>query len=111
MSHEKFRTVIDACYEAAMFSDHCAIACLESNQVNPMKECIEINIYCAEICRTAARFMSMGTFFIDEIVNLCAAICEKCALESAKHPNDYCQRSAAACKACVEAFRSVTAVA
>ncbi|RYD71089.1 MAG: four-helix bundle copper-binding protein, partial [Sphingobacteriales bacterium] len=58
MSHQKFQSCITACYECAAECDHCATACLGEDNVKMMHKCIEIDLYCADMCRTAATFMA-----------------------------------------------------
>ncbi len=109
MNHDKFKSCIDICYECAQHCDHCAVACLQEKEVHKLTKCIELNMYCAELCRIAARFMSMGELYTEQICNLCADACDACANECSKHPHDHCQRCAAICKTCAEECRSMVA--
>ncbi len=77
MSHEKFQSCISACYDCATKCDHCAVACLSEENVKEMTRCIELDLYCAEICRLAASFMAKGEMFAKRVCSLCAEICEE----------------------------------
>jgi len=107
MMHDKYKACVDLCYEAAMMSDKCAFDSLQEKDVSKLVKCIELNIYCSEMCRLAARFMALGDLYVSEILKLCADICEACGNECAKHPHDHCQRSAAVCKICADECRSM----
>ncbi len=60
MSHEKFKSCIDACLECATVCEHCASACLGEIDVRGMVKCIQLDRYCADLCRLAATFMSVS---------------------------------------------------
>ena len=107
MSHEKYAACIDACYDCAKECDHCATACLKEDDVKMMAKCIETDMYCADICRTAATFMARGDMFSSEICGLCAEICDACAEECEKHEADHCKRCAEACRRCADECRKM----
>lgn len=109
MSHEKFKNCIDACYECASECDHCAVACLKEEDVKMMVKCIELDLYCADICRLAATFMARGERYAKQICALCADICEECGNECASHEMDHCKQCAEACKRCAQECRKMAA--
>jgi len=63
-----------------------------------MAECIRLDKDCAEICWSAAAFMSRGSKFIHEICTVCAEICEACGRECRKFQMDHCQQCQSALK-------------
>ena len=109
MSYEKFRSCIEACYECAMECDRCATACLQEEDLKMMKRCIELDMYCSGICRTAASFMAMGEMYSGQICRLCAEICQACGEECAKHKYEHCQRCSEACKSCAAECNKIAA--
>jgi hypothetical protein len=109
MSHEKFQNCIEACYDCATECDHCAAECLKEENVKAMARCIELDLYCADICRLAATFMARGEKFATQICELCAEICEACGNECESHQMEHCQRCAAACKRCADECRRMAA--
>lgn len=109
MSHEKYKSCIEACYQCAQECDHCSTACLKEEDVKMMAPRIELDMYCAEICRTAAAFMAKGDRFASLICALCADVCEKCADECSQHQEDHCQRCAESCRKCAEECRKMAA--
>ncbi|MDQ3051671.1 MAG: four-helix bundle copper-binding protein [Bacteroidota bacterium] len=109
MNIDKFKSCIEICYECAQHCDHCAVSSLHECDVNKLVKCIELSLYCADMCRLTAKFMLIGDLYVDQVSNLCAEICEACSNECAKHPHDHCQRCAAVCKRCAEECRSMMA--
>jgi hypothetical protein len=114
MSHEKFRICIEACYACASECDHCASACLGEVDVRSMVKCIQLDRYCADICRLAASFMARTAGFGDEKFShqrcgLCAQICEECGDECSMHQMDHCRRCAEVCRKCAEECRKLAA--
>lgn len=114
MSHEKFKSCIDACNACAAECDHCATSCLEEDDVKMMARCIQLDRYCADICRLASAFMARAGNFNDEkyarqICGLCAQVCEDCGEECDKHDADHCKRCAEACRKCAKECRSMAA--
>ncbi len=109
MSHEKFQSCISACYDCATKCDHCAVACLSEENVKEMTRCIELDLYCAEICRLAASFMAKGEMFAKRVCSLCAEICEECGKECNMHHHQHCKECAEACFNCAEECRKMAA--
>ena len=114
MSHEKFKSCIDACYACASECDHCATACLQEDDVKKMAKCIQLDRYCADICRMAASFMAKadgfgGEKYARQLCGLCAAICEDCGAECDKHDEEHCKKCAEACRKCAEECRKMAA--
>ncbi|MEX2592418.1 MAG: four-helix bundle copper-binding protein [Anditalea sp.] len=113
MSHEKFKSCIDACYSCASECDHCATACLQEEDVKSMAKCIHLDRHCADICRMAASFMARADFdsedYTRKICGLCAQICEDCGAECEKHKAGHCKKCAEACKKCAEECRKMAA--
>jgi hypothetical protein len=88
------------------------MACLDARNVKSMADCIRLEIECAEICRTAASFMSRGSRFAHDVCRVCAEICEACGAECDKFGDmDHCRRCAEACHQCAEECRHMAAVA
>ena len=111
MSHEKFKSCIDACYACAAMCDHCANACLQEDDVKMMAKCIAMDIECARICRMAAASMASGSPFTKAVCQLCADVCQACGDECAKHQMGHCQECAQACHRCAAECRNMVAMA
>lgn len=104
-----YQTCLDACQGCAAACDFCASSCLREEKVNEMAGCIQLDLECAAICRTAAQFLSLRSEHAPAICQLCADICSTCADECDKHDMDHCRRCAVACHACAEECASMTA--
>lgn len=105
MSHEKFNVCIDACNDCAAACEHCATACAHEVDALAQAKCIELDRYCADMCRTAAAFMARSDEhtldFVKKFCKLCEEICTSCAIECEKHSHiDHCKKCAEACRKC-----------
>ena len=89
---QAYQTCIDACLKCAAACDYCASACLKEKNVEEMTRCIQLDMECAAICRTAAQLMSLESEQAGAICQLCSDICNTCADECSKHDMDHCRR-------------------
>lgn len=108
MSHERFQECIDECNSCAAECNHCTIACLNEPEVHHMVRCIEMNVQCAAICRSASEMMSLGSDYAMQMCALCADVCDACATECQKHSMDHCQQCAEACRNCAAVCREMS---
>lgn len=108
MTHEAYKSCIEACNSCADTCDHCSTACLGEDEVKPMARCIALDIDCAAICRMAAAFMARGSECAQRLCALCAEICQMCGDECAKHSHDHCRACADACRRCAEECRRMS---
>jgi len=65
---------IEACYKCAAACDYCAASCLKEEQMDMMRECIRLDMQCANICRLAAQFMAFESEFAKSLCQVCAEI-------------------------------------
>jgi hypothetical protein len=100
MSHQEFQSCIEACVRYAQECEHCVNARLGEQDVNKMAECIRLD--CAEMCWSAAAFMSRDSRFAQDVCRVCAEICDACGAECRKHEHDHCQHCADECERCAE---------
>ena len=109
---EALSRCIHACMEAAQVCTACADAC-QGEHVGHLDACIRANLDCADICATASRVLSRqqnpDLTVLAMMIELCAAATEACALECGRHADHYahCHVTAAACRRCFEACRSM----
>jgi hypothetical protein len=103
MSHEKNIGLIDALNNCATECSHCAMACLDEEDVKMLAACIKLNIDCAEACRVTASSLSRGSRHGNHLLKECVEICEACAEECEKHSHmEHCKRCADICRQCAE---------
>ncbi len=103
--HQQYETCTKACNDCADACDMCASACLQEDDVKMMARCIALDIDCAQLCRAAAAMMARGSEAAKAVCTACAAICDMCADECAKHQMQHCQDCAAACRRCADECR------
>jgi len=106
MNYHKNKKTIDACLKCAALCNHCAASCLQESDTNMLAKCIQHDMECAAMCYATAQLLSLGSKHAAAMAKLCAAKCEECATECAKHDNVHCQECAEACKECVAACLS-----
>jgi hypothetical protein len=107
---------IEACYACAQTCTSCADACIAEQDVQPLRQCIRLDLDCADICNATGSLASRRTGSNQEVlrtmIEICALACGTCAEECEKHAHhDHCRVCAEECRnceaACVAAVRSV----
>lgn len=82
--------------------------------VNMLARCIQLDMECAAICRSASEVMSLGSDYSLELCRICADVCNACAEECDKHAQmgmDHCRQCADACRMCAEACMQMATTA
>ena len=103
MLNQKEIECLRACNECAAACLQCATACLKEDPPTPMVRCISLDLECADICHLAASSIAWSGEQMKAVCALCAAACETCSAECAKHAMAHCQQCAEACKRCAAA--------
>ena len=105
--HEQNRSLIEMLSKCAAECSRCATACLDEEDVKMMSRCIRLDIDCAEICALAGSFVARGSENAEDVLALCADLCNECADECEKHSQmEHCKRCAEICRECAEACQS-----
>ena len=100
---------IEDCFACAKACTSCADACLAEERVADLRQCIRLNLDCADLCATAGRMATRHTggnrHLLVETLNACALACRFCADESERHAElmEHCRVCADACNRCEEA--------
>lgn len=108
-ANDALRRCIEECYSCAQTCTACADACLAEPGVADLRQCIRLNLDCADLCATIGRIVTRGTGLneplLAEVINLCALICRMCAAECGHHADrhEHCRICALACRSCAEA--------
>ena len=103
MSHEKNKALIETLYNCATECSHCAMACLDEQDVKMLATCIKLNIDCADICRLTASLLSRGSDYGTHLLEECAEVCDACAEECEKYSHlEHCKKCAEVCRHCAE---------
>ncbi|MFC6859876.1 four-helix bundle copper-binding protein [Zunongwangia atlantica] len=101
--------LVNALVDCVNHCNYCADACLDTDDIGMMKDCIRTDKVCAEVCSALAKVAVIERANITDLVKYCAAICQQCADECKKHDHKHCQDCATACETCVEACNSYLA--
>lgn len=113
MAHQENKQLLNALNDCATECNHCAIACLEEQDVKMLARCIKLDFDCADICQLTATLIARGSEHAEHLLKECADICNSCAEECEKHGNmgmEHCKRCAEACRICAKACESGVAV-
>jgi Domain of Unknown Function (DUF326) len=108
---------IDECFACAQACTACADACLAEDRVLQLKQCIRLNLDCADVCAATGALASRRTGsnepILRQMLQTCAAACQVCGEECQRHAghHEHCRICAEACRrcaqACEEALRDV----
>ena len=108
MDYNDFKKCIDACLACAVACNQCGYECLHSSEVTKRIRCIQLDHECAIICFAAANMLSSGNKWIGRLYQECADICDACAVECEKHPQEeHCKICADMCRKCAEECRGI----
>lgn len=102
---------IEECLACAQDCISCADACVSEPTVEHLRQCIRLNLDCADVCRMTADLCSRRTGSNDGVMlgalELCAVACEVCHEECARHGDhhEHCRVCAESCRTCADACR------
>ena len=105
----KNQKLLDALYNCITHCNHCADACLDTDNIKMMVDCIRTDRASAEVCSTTAKLLAMDSAFAKAMVEKCHEICIQCAEECEGHENQHCKDCAEACRACAAACKEYLA--
>ncbi len=110
MSHQKHQSIIDALNNCIAECNHCAVACLDEQDVKSLSKCIKLDIDCAQICSLMVSFLSRGSEHAMHLMKECAEICDACAAQCEKHAHhhEHCKVCAESCRKCAEECRKMS---
>jgi hypothetical protein len=100
---------IDASLACVQTCTACADACLQEDNVADLRECIRLDLDCADACGATARVLSRQTAIdpslVQSLLSTCVAFCRMCAEECERHAavHDHCRVCAEACRRCERA--------
>ena len=94
--------LIAVLYKCALASNYCAASCLDEEDVKMMKDCIRLDMDCAQICSLTAALLARDSEHGEHLLKECAEVCGLCAAECEKHADkmEHCKECAAACMEC-----------
>ena len=95
----------------AMYCAKMCLSCADACAAEPMDltQCSRVCSDCADICEAVARLGTRRTGSNDEVLKetleLCARVCDWCAIECDKHDHEHCRLCAQICRECAEDCR------
>lgn len=113
-TNEALIRCIDECYDCAQACIACADACLAEEMVAKLKQCIRLNLDCADICGAAAALASRRTGanvdVLRRMIETCAMACRVCAEECERHASihEHCRICAEECRRCEQVCRDAS---
>jgi hypothetical protein len=105
---------IEECYSCAQVCTSCADASLAEDDVQDLRQCIRLDLDCADICNTTGRVATRRTGSDEEIIrrmlDICAAACLLCGEECQRHAShhEHCRICAEACQRCKQACQEAS---
>lgn len=102
---------IEECYSCSQACTVCADACLGEEMVQQLKQCIRLNLDCADVCSAtgsvASRRTGSNEAIIVRMLEACADACRACGDECEKHASmhEHCRICAESCRRCEQACR------
>jgi hypothetical protein len=109
MHHQtpEMKNCIEACLDCYQICLSTASGhCLEIGGEHTEPKHFRLMLACAEICRTAAHFMLIGSPHHKHVCRECAEICEECARDCERIGD--MQECVDACRRCAESCRKMT---
>lgn len=103
---------IEECYACAQACTVCADACLAEDMVHDLRQCIRLNLDCADVCAATGAMGSRRTGSNEQILRqmlqVCAAACAVCGEECERHAgrHEHCRICAEACRRCEQACQA-----
>lgn len=110
-TNEALIRCIEACYDCAQACTSCADACLGEDLVKDLRQCIRLNLDCADICAITGSVATRRTGSNEEVIrrmlDACATACRLCGEECARHArqHEHCRVCAESCQRCEQACR------
>ncbi|MCZ8132191.1 MAG: four-helix bundle copper-binding protein [Steroidobacteraceae bacterium] len=109
---------LEACYDCAQTCTACADACLAEPAVTQLRQCIRLNLDCADVCGATGALASRRTgsneALMRTMLEACALACRLCGAECERHARTHahCRVCADTCRrcerACTEAAATIT---
>ena len=110
--NEAFIEAIDEAYACAQTCTSCADACLAEEKVTELRQCIRLNLDCADVCAGTATLATAELVrtkkSIRTMLEACITACRLCGEECQRHASmhERCRICADSCRRCEAACQS-----
>lgn len=98
---------IDACTMCAQSCYECFRACLNEPDIQARKDCMALLVECAGMCQMSAAHMAMDGKFAKQHCEVCAAVCDSCAIECSVFNDEHCTQCAEICRDCANECKAM----
>jgi hypothetical protein len=102
---------VEECFNCAQTCTSCADDCLAEPMVDRLRQCIRLNLDCADICVATGKLASRRTGSNEDVLRqtlqACESACRTCGEECRRHAgmHEHCRICADECRRCEEACR------
>ena len=109
---DKLLKFIEEAYDCAQTCTSCADACLAEDMVAELRQCIRLNLDCADMCAVtgamASRRTGSNVEVLRAVIQACAKACQECGQECERHAekHEHCRICAESCKRCADACQA-----
>lgn len=106
---------IEECFACAQVCVSCADACLAEEMVPHLRQCIRLNLDCADVCAATGSVGTRRTGSNEEVIRhmleACATACRLCGDECEGHSgrHEHCRICADSCRRCERSCREALA--
>jgi hypothetical protein len=106
------RALLDAineAYSCAQACTSCADACLAEEMVAQLRQCIRLNLDCADVCAATGTLATRRTGSNEEVIrrmlDACITACRLCGEECERHASkhEHCRICGESCRRCADA--------
>jgi hypothetical protein len=104
---------VEACFDCAQACIACADACLGEDALAELRQCIRLNLDCADVCAAVGAIGSRRTYpdeaVLHSALGACAETCRRCGMECRRHAgqHEHCRVCAEVCGACEQACKAL----
>ena len=104
IDRQKLAECIEACFECAQTCTACADACLAEDMVADLRQCIRLNLDCADLCEVTSRHLTRLNASDKQLtlslLATCIEACVQCASSCVPHRemHDHCRLCEDACR-------------
>jgi hypothetical protein len=104
---------VEACFACAQTCTVCADACMSEPNIAELRECIRVDMDCADVCvatgRVVARLNRPHRTPMKALLTACIEACRTCAEQCSQHAgmHEHCRICAQTCVACEQACASL----
>jgi hypothetical protein len=103
---EDFRQALDACGDAIVACEICAVECIE---LNGMQECLRACRDCITLATACMNFLARGGRLVQPLCGLTATACDEVAEACSHYTSEVLVDTAERCRECAERCRTIAA--